>query len=197
MAIITRLQIIQIVDTIIQALKTLNWYQVIALIIQVFILCVLVYTARYIKKQLKTQNKILEMQLLKDRITLGWLTDEPITKKHIKNIDFLPKDFLPEKYKTKYTNMKTMVNTEYKKEIEVELGKYLYLAKVYDYFLYSYILYGKEKMNFKDHWGDKWEKQWLKGLTNDEVFKDIMVSNRASYSDFHKHLQSFQSSNNN
>ena len=87
----------QTIDTLNKSLGTLSIYDIGVLSVQILILIVLFYTAFYIKHQLRIQSNVLQAQLLKDRITMGWLTDEPITKEHIDNVKYLPNNFIPKK----------------------------------------------------------------------------------------------------
>ncbi len=169
----------QTLDTLSHAIntlnQTLNTKHDYAWIIPVLTLIVLIGSAFFILRQLLIQKKILNAQLLKDRILLGWHTDEPVTDEHITNVEYLPSGYLPSAYKKKYKDLKE-ADLEKKKELNCTISKYLYLNKVYDYFLYTYILYGekkgKGKIKFTDPWGKEWQKKWLTVLKRDEVFMD-------------------------
>jgi hypothetical protein len=188
----------QTIDTLNKELGTLSCYDIGALIIQGSILVALVVTACFIWNQLKnqndtletqndtletqnkmleTQNKMLEVQLLKDRITMGWSTDEPITNEHINNVKFLPDNFIPEKYRK---NMD-------------ELGKYLYLEQVYDYFLY---VFTSAEITKDDPLGIDWQKKWIKLLVKDKIFNEIREFHGNSFKDYEDFLQDIEKSAN-
>ncbi|MCP4050155.1 MAG: hypothetical protein GY730_05565 [bacterium] len=163
-----------------------------ALIVQFIILLVLGWTAICIWRQLKTQTEqfkiqtdMLKAQLLKERITMGWLTDEPITKEHINNVQFLPKNFMPEKYQELVTDS-DKTNDKQKNNNMAEIGKYLYLSKVYDYFLYVYT--SSDSMNLEDPLGSAWQERWLKDLLKDKVFMEVRKMNVDSHPKFETSL---------
>ncbi len=173
-------------------IQFLNWlsqkYNAYPWIIPVLTLIVLSFTVIAIYKQLRAQKKILKSQLLKDRITMGWQTDKPITENHIDNVRLLPSGYMQEKYKNKYTEMMGMDEGDEKKELNSEIGKYLYLSKIYDYFLYTYIVYIKDE-KFKDPWGKDWQRQWLAELRKDKIFKDVMEFQQNAHFDFDEYLK--------
>jgi len=225
---------------IISAKPEYDWWP---LGIQVFISLVLLITAFIISRQLYTQNKMLKTQLLKDRITMGWSTDEPITEEFINNVKFLPECFISKKYKNIYMNnnsvskssfnhldldlekiWKDLINNKHieqdgrisdtslkikelskfkihqdfqdkkseiftifqqKKINRDKIGKYLYLSKVYNYFLYVYTSSKKTK----DPLGDDWQGKWLREIKKDEVFADVRGFHENGHPDFEEHLK--------
>ena len=186
--------IIQIIDTLKQTLGIEFNSDLYELIIQLLILVVLVGTAIFISRQLRTQNNMLEVQLLKDRITMGWSTDEPMTKEDINNVKFLPDKFIPDKYKDIYVNMCTNKSNDKQEKSMVKIGKYLYLAKVYNYFLYVFA--SSSSMKMKDPLGTDWQDVWLNELVKDDVFKEIREFNRKSHRGFENFLKGKEESNN-
>ncbi len=139
------------------------------------ILVVLLGTAIAIILQLRAQKKIFKVQLLKDRITMAWSTDEPITEEHINHVKYLPDDFIPEKYKNSND----------------DIGKYLYLEQVYDYFLYVFT--SAEIMN-DDPLGPAWRKEWIKILVGNDMFNEIRAFNENSFDEFDKFLEGIKES---
>ena len=81
--------------------------------------------------------------------------------------------------------MKKEDNAEKKKGMEVEIGKYLYLAKVYDYFLYVFT----SSKEIEDPLGTAWQNVWIKELRKDEVFEEIRKFNKISHPEFEKYLE--------
>ena len=155
------------------------------------ILLVLVVTAFFMAVQLFVQKKILNAQLLKDRILLGWQTDEPITLDHINNVEFLPDDYIPRKYRDIYTKMKIEQDAKKKKEMESQIGKYLYLRKVYVYFNYVFITY--HQMKLTDPWGYEWWRNWL---DDDEIFMEVREFNKNNHRNFENYLADIIEQNN-
>ncbi len=164
------------------------------MIIQLLILLVLGFTSFFIWRQLRSQDKMLKVQLLKDRITMGWLTDEPITEEHINNVKLLPDKFIPDEYKDICINLSTSNSNDEQKNNMVKIGKYLYLAKVYDYFLYVFI--SSSSLKIKDPLGTAWQDFWIKELVKDDVFNKIRQLNETSYRGFETFLKRKEEMNN-
>lgn len=179
----------QTTDTLCKISGSISYIDIGSLIINILILIVLYQTAKFIKEQLKNQDAMLRVELLKDRITMGWSTDEPITEGHINNVEFLPDIFIPERYKKLAMNLNNSSN-EKKKDDAAKIGKYLYLAKVYDYFLYVYT----SSLELKDPLGTDWQNKWLVGLVPDDVFKEIRKFNKKTHPDFEKFLKEKENS---
>lgn len=185
--------ITQTIDTLSQTINTLNQtistnsgYDWGVLIIQGLILGVLIVSALFIKKQLKTQNKMLNAQLLKDRIILGWQTDEPITKEHIGNLAYLPRNFMPDNCIKLFNEINDTNNEGKKEENKNKIGKYLYLSKVYGYFRWIFIM--SEEMEIEEHLDDKWPRKWIRNICQDDVFLDIRKFNKREFPDFEKEI---------
>ena len=178
-------------DTLNQTLNTKSAYDWIPIVTQILILLVLFITAFLILRQLNTQKKMLDAQLLKDRIMLGWQTDEPITLDHINNVEFLPDGYIPRKYRDMYMKMKIEQDAKKKKEMELKIGKYLYLTKVYVYFKYAFITY--HQMKLTDPWGYEWWQNWL---DEDKIFMEVREFNKNNHDVFEEYLTDLIKQNN-
>ena len=148
--------------------------------VQVLVLGVLCLSAGAVFWQLRLQTKMLRMDLLRDRITMGWLTDKPITPEHIDSVKYYPENYIPRKYRGKEKEL-----TGKEKELT---GKYLYLDQVYDYFLYVYL----SSKSVKDPLGKKWQEKWIEDLAGNKIFDDIREDNRDSFRKFDDYLEGIQ-----
>jgi len=152
----------QAIDSLNKASSTISWCDILVLL-------VLICSAFLVVRQLRLQTAIFKIDLLKDRITMGWLTDKPITQEDLDNVKYYPKNYIPEKYRQ--GNDLT--------------GQYLYLDQVYDYFLYVYV----SSQSIEDPLGKKWQDMWLTELVSrNDVFNDIKKHQADSFPEFNEFL---------
>jgi len=143
--------------------------------IQVAILAIMAATFVAMVVQMRTQNRMVSAQLLRDRFETYWeaITTD-VSDDDIRAFHDLPDNYIDlGKYSESYEGN------------EEKLRKYIRLLNLYEYLAFSFSM---RKLRLPDPLGHFWTEEWTKDLLAHIEFLDVHEYHKRFYPDFANYI---------
>lgn len=149
-------------------------------IIQTLIFLTMAASVVFMGIQTRLQNKVMQAQLLRDRLDLYWKTYEPVTEEQVQHLHANPEDYYlkPEEYAERYRG-----NT-------ARVKRLIQMSMLYEYMAFTHEL---ESLKIGDPLGREWMERWTRQLISDEEFLTVHRNFHGFYPHYEKYVDQIRS----
>src|SRR5262245_28035925 len=124
-------------------------------------------SAQRLLEQTRIQTRLLNAQLVKDRLELYWEIYTPVTAQQVGEFKLYPGDYMDvDLYEARY------------KSDEAAIRRYIYMSEVYEYLAFTHAL---QALDVPDPFGQHWVETWTRDLIQSREFLDV----NEQYSDYY------------
>ncbi len=130
-------------------------------------------SAQRLLEQTTIQTRLLNAQLVKDRLELYWETYRPVTAEQVDEFKFYPEDYMElDLYEKRY------------KLDAAAIRRYIYMSELYEYLAFTHSL---QSLDVPDPLGEHWVATWTRDLIESSEFLDV----NEQYGEYYPVFKSF------
>jgi len=135
-------------------------------------------SAKQLLEQTRTQTKLLNAQLVTDRLEFFWRTYTPVTREQVDELKFHPEEYMDlGLYEARY------------KEDDVAIRKYIYMSMIYESLAFTRALHSHD---VSDPMGRQWIETYTKDLVKSPEFLDVNDQYAEYYPEFRAYVDAIR-----